>query len=281
MNEALTIRNIQPVLSGKILVPTITRYNRLESRPRSDNFTRALRAEVRDALWMLCKQWQMAEFAGDDAGSPVSAKIHVRGQQIAKYQPLGQPAQDFDIATPLETTVERRPIAFTAGEVPLALDLRLQMGRRWLQMLPASASAAFRGHYQILLPDPTSKEDAPICAHVSAMQQFRAVAGRALDGGALYLHLKERETNLASDGVLGLSAGDKSAADAAGPVFVAWFDTLYSQRPKDEGDAWQPERLEYAFACAAADGQGNEKVLAADEYFQGRLDWYNFEWDKT
>ena len=119
-----------------------------------------------------------------------------------------------------------------------------------------------------------------ICAHVSALQQFRAVAGRAMDGGALYLHLKEQDTNLASDDVAGLSAGDKSAADTAGPLFVAWFDKLYSQRPKGEGDAWQPERLEYAFACATADGNGNEKVLAADEYFHGRLDWYNFDWDQ-
>ena len=43
MNEALTIRNIEPVLSGKVVLPTVTRYNRLESRPRTDNFTRALR----------------------------------------------------------------------------------------------------------------------------------------------------------------------------------------------------------------------------------------------
>ena len=93
MSEALVIRNLAPVLAGKTLLPTITRYNRLESRPRTDNFTRALRAEVRDALWMLCKQWQMGEFAGDDAGSPVDAKLHVDGQQIAKYQPLGDAAQ--------------------------------------------------------------------------------------------------------------------------------------------------------------------------------------------
>lgn len=281
MNEALTIRNITPVLTGQVLVPTITRYNRLESRPRTDNFARALRAEVRDALWMLCKQWQMGEFAGDDAGTPVSAKIHVEGQQLAKYQPLGQPTQEFDRATPLETTVERRPIAFHAGKIPLALDLRLQMGRRWLKMIPASARAAFQLHYKIDLPDPTKKDDAPICAHAPAMQQFKAVAGRAMDGGKLYLHLREQAANLASDDIVGLSPGDASAADVAGPIFVAWFDKLYSQRTKEEGDAWQPERLEYAFACAAADGAGNEKVLTADEYFQGHLDWYNFDWDKS
>ena len=30
-------------------------------------------AEVRDALWMLTRQWQMGEFEGDDAGSPIEA----------------------------------------------------------------------------------------------------------------------------------------------------------------------------------------------------------------
>jgi len=46
-----------------------------------------LRAEVRDALWMLCKQWQMGEFLGDDAGSPIYAKMHVKRESITKYQP--------------------------------------------------------------------------------------------------------------------------------------------------------------------------------------------------
>ena len=42
---------------------SVTIWNRLEGRPRSVDFTRALRAEVRDALWMLTRQWQMGEFA--------------------------------------------------------------------------------------------------------------------------------------------------------------------------------------------------------------------------
>src|SRR5687767_10110236 len=58
INEALTAR----------LFPTVTLWNRLEGRPRTENFARALKAEVRDALWMLTKQWHMGEFFGDDAG---------------------------------------------------------------------------------------------------------------------------------------------------------------------------------------------------------------------
>ena len=51
---------------------------------------------------------------------------------------------------------------------------------------------------------------------------------------------------------------------------------------KEQGDAWQPERLEYQFACPQPpDGEGKEKVLAAEEYYHEHLDWYNFDWDKS
>jgi hypothetical protein len=281
MSDPLIIRNLPEVLSGKVLFPTLTRYNRLESRPRTDNFSRALRAEVRDALWMLCKQWQMGEFAGDDAGSPVFAKLHAEGRQLSRYRPQGGAAQPFDNKAPLEATVERRAIPFMAGAQLLSLDLRLQMGRRWLKMIPASAGDAFKLSYSISQPDPATRADVGICAHAEAWQQFKAVAGRAMDGAKLYFHLKENLANLASDGVAGLSAGDKSAADDAGPRYVAWFEKLYFVPREEQGDAWQPERLEYQFACAAPDGQGGEKVLAAEEYYHEHLDWYNFDWDKS
>jgi hypothetical protein len=281
VNAPLVIRNLSSVLSGQTLLPTFTRYNRLESRPRTDNFSRALRAEIRDALWMLCKQWQMGEFLGDDAGTPVSAKVHIEGQQIAKYKPDDNDTQTFDLETPLEGTVERRPIPFQAGKLLLALDLRLQMGRRWLKMIPPDAADQFKKAYPIVPPDPTNKNDVLICAHTEAWQQFQAVAGRAMNGAALYVHLKENPANLASDGVAGLTSPQKTAADDAGPLFVEWFEKLYLTPKQGEGDAWLPERLEYQFACGVPDGAGGEKVLTAEEYYHERIDWFSFDWDKS
>src|SRR5439155_11664780 len=53
MNKYVVAQNIENILSGKIRVPTIVMWNRLEGRPRRPDFTRALKAEVRDPLWML------------------------------------------------------------------------------------------------------------------------------------------------------------------------------------------------------------------------------------
>ena len=72
MPSALPVADIKGALLQRT-IPTITTWNRLEGRPRSQSFECALQAEVRDALWMLTKQWQMGEFRGDDAGSPVFA----------------------------------------------------------------------------------------------------------------------------------------------------------------------------------------------------------------
>src|SRR5688572_11301010 len=90
--------------------PTVTYWNRLEGRPRKDDFDRALKAEVRDALWMLTKQWQLGEFQGDDAGWPVFAKIHMHTSELTKYKPATGGVLPFDQDTPLEATVEQRPV---------------------------------------------------------------------------------------------------------------------------------------------------------------------------
>ena len=56
------------------------------------------------------------------------------------------------------------------------------------------------------------------------------------------------------------------------------FERLYYQ--PDGPTAWLPARLEYQFAVSAPVPLG-EKVLLAEEYFQGHLDWYNFDVDPS
>ena len=73
MAEMHVVTNLETALLAR-LHPAITRWNRLVGRPRRHDFDRALHAEVRDALWMLSRQWQLGEFVGDDAGSPVLAR---------------------------------------------------------------------------------------------------------------------------------------------------------------------------------------------------------------
>ena len=88
--EKYLVADIQEAL-GRQLFPTIIAWNRLEGRPRRHDFSRALRAEVRDPLWMLTKQWQVGEFQGEDAGSPIFAKLRMRTSSVtlSKLPPNG------------------------------------------------------------------------------------------------------------------------------------------------------------------------------------------------
>ncbi len=275
----LIIANLSEVIATKRL-PGITFWNRLEGRPRADDFDRALRAEVRDALWMLTRQWQVGEFQGDDAGSPVFSKVRLETTKFSKYQSANGPVEEFDEGIPLEHRVEQMPIPLVQKGYEVSLDIRLVAGRHWLKMITPLAAGApneFIENYPIHAPDPLLVNNALACAHPEAWSNFAAavVGNRRMDGVKLYLHISEGSN--AADGISTL-AGQEAAANELGEKFVKWFDKLFYQPTKSS--AWLPDRLEYQFSISAPQKQA-EKVLVAEEYFQGHLDWYNLDIDQS
>jgi len=283
MPSARRVGNVRAAIDARQF-PSITIWNRLEARPRTTAFDRALRAEVRDALWMLTKQWQMGEFRGSDAGSPVFAKLQVDTTALTKYRPAGLAVQPFETDIPLETKVEQRAVALAAAGRPIGLDLRLVLGRQWLAMISGIGDyrQAFIEAYQITVPDPASAVDADQCAQPEVWQLFAAVAGRAMDGGALYTYLAADPAHHAYDGVAGIAGTDHAALDAQAGLFVSWFRRLLHQ-PAAQDDAWVPPQLEYQFAASAPlpspDAGGQEKTYVASGYYTGRLDWYSVDLD--
>jgi hypothetical protein len=281
MPSARPVGNIEHAMAER-LFPSVATWNRLEARPRTVTFDRALRAEVRDPLWMLTKQWQMGEFRGSDAGSPVFAKLQIDTTRLTKYRPDDLATQPFEYDMPLEAKVERRAIPLTTGGRAACLDLRLDMGRQWLAMISGIGAYrhAFLTAYPITAPDPADAQDADRCAQPEVWQLFAAVAGRAMDGGALYSYLIADPAHHAFDGIAAVAAADHAAIDTKAAAFVAWFERLLLQ-PTAGDDAWVPPRLEYQFAASAPlpSPVGTEKVYVATEYYQGKLDWYSVDVD--
>ena len=283
----------------------ITLWNRIEGRPHTENFDRAMKAEVRDPLWMLSKQWQMGEFQGEDAGSAILSKVHIKTTALTKYQ-SGEntisnptPTVPFDDNTPLEVQVEHQEIPFVAAGREMSLDLRLLMGRHWLKLIKRETPTlrtVFVQKYAFSLPKPDNKKDHTKCAHLDVWQTFAAVSNvldetdpsapefridsrlrNCMDGYKLYQYLKQDSSHHAYDGLSGtISDIDKDALDLLAPKFISWFEQLYYQPTNAENPSWKPSYLEYQFNCAAPNGE-NEKVLVADEYYHGHLDWYNLD----
>ena len=288
MAIAGTVYGIGEKLKARSM-PAVTRWNRLEGRPRTHDFGRALKAEVRDALWMLTKQWQLGEFRGDDAGSPVLARICTSAMQFDRFQPGSATVEPFSLAMPLETTVERRPIRWQGTGSKLSLDLRLALGRRWRKMLAKAAAAAtpalerlgadywpaYLQEYIVDAPNSAVDADAAICAHADVWQQVGAAAGRAMDGYALLEHIDQGGT--AADNIVGAGV-DAAKLAALAQRLREWLATLVEQPTDPARDAWQAARFEYRFACAAPDGLAGFHAVA-DEYYTGHLDWYSLDRD--
>ena len=272
--------NLKAITKAKTFPMTFA-WSRLEGRPRTNNFDRALKAEVRDALWMISRQWQLGEFEGDDAGSAVTAKLSTSTIELDKYQADGQAVQPFNKSIPFEAQVEQRPLPFETFGQEISLDLRVVMGRRWFHLLKdkgqlAATKKFFLDHYGIKKPDPGKEEDAYICAHPETWQQFSAMAGRMVDGWKLYSDLKKNVTphyyNLPDFPV----AGPHTLFDDLEKNFIAWFEDLFYQPSDPVNDAWQENQLEYQFNISATGATG-EKVMHAEEYYHGHLDWYNVD----
>lgn len=258
--------------------PAVVTWNRLEARPRREDFDRSLKAEVRDPLWMLCRQWQFGEFLGEDGGSAVKAKVQIDSTRINRFAVRGGPSVGYDDTLPLEAEVEREP-------VPLDLATRIQVGRHWIKLLAGRTTGDHRGLYlgEYGFQDPT---DAEALAHVRSdqrgWQMLEVVKGRVVDGAKLLAAIDDGRHDTFVDGS-GMSATDKTEAKVAAQLLVEWFARVYSQPEVPEEDAWAPSYLEYQFACSAqADSTGEtQSVLVAEGYHHGHLDWYSFDIDEV
>ena len=90
---------------------SITFWTRLEPHSRLDDIDVGLQAQTHDPLWLLARQWQTGEFQGEDAGTPVLAKLRLERSPLARFRPgpTGKP-QPYRTDVPLETLVEREPV---------------------------------------------------------------------------------------------------------------------------------------------------------------------------
>src|SRR6185369_4797007 len=102
-----------------ILEPSITTWNRLEPQPRGGSVKASLRAEVRDPLWFLARQWQFGEYQGEDAASAAFVDISWRTNQLRSWG-AGATSATLDPGQPLERQALAEPFSLdTATSVEL------------------------------------------------------------------------------------------------------------------------------------------------------------------
>jgi hypothetical protein len=248
------------ILNAMFRDPAITAYNRLESRPRSVDFTRSLRAEVRDALWFLTRQWQLGEFHAEDAASPIDARLATRLAPFERVSYAGGAPQPIDETVPLEVAVEREAFPWT-------LPARIEAGQLFLRHVPPAVRAAVAAAARTAFP---LSQAADWHREPDALVLYRIAAARGFDGGELLT--RHAAGTLATD--MGATPADvEPAADAV----AAWRRRVFGDPQPAPPRAWVPERLAYDVRIATSTTSGEQAVLSAPRYVEGRLDWYAFD----
>ncbi len=261
----------------------LTFWNRLDSRTRDKEFDRSLKAELRDGLWMLARQWQIGELEAEDTGSPVFARLHWDFSRLDRLALADNPAQPISDEMPLEAEVER-------VQAQPDISLQIEMGRHFVRMLrqqlPAANRDAIIASFRavaalkfIPIADQTPNDrynNANLLSNRPLQQMVdAAILSGAIDGWALYRAIK------AGHSASSFLNAPNAAVDAIGQQFFDWFNRRYSQPVDTSQGAWSPQRMEYRFATSAPQPAAPPAILHADEYFHGRLDWYNFDYAKT
>lgn len=243
-------------------------WKKIQSEPSGDDIGEALRCEVRDALWLLARQWQLGEFKAEDAGMAAFANVTAHSSPLQRFASAGQLAQAISIDTPLNAAVERIAPAFD-------LNWRIETGRKWRSMLQKAGKAAawesFRQNpllqFKSTLPafEPEN-EEILAAGHEPYAQMLAACAGgRAIDGRRLFENLGKQK---ASD----FLASPDAVVDELGKKWVAWVrDQLLPSQT-----CWDAERLEYRFESAAAVPNNGSLCLDTPEYNGQSLGWPDF-----
>ncbi|MEM7341411.1 MAG: hypothetical protein AAF467_22345 [Actinomycetota bacterium] len=248
---------------------------RLEGSNVDPEMTEGLSARIADPLWMLTRQWQVGEFHGEDAASPVLMTAEVEDIPITSVMAGKDTVVSTTALASLEAVVEAEPVR--SG--PAALRWRLEAGEALVTELrrqgyTAAADTLVRAFQPdrsvITAIDELRPLDPVGCA------RLRMLAVRTIDGRRLYDAVQTAEGS--ADDVPELASLSSDETDLI-DAWVAGEDSLFTDSSFGT-EAWIDDRLEYRFAVTAGNDTHADRdsvLLRAEEYPGGTLDWYHFD----
>jgi hypothetical protein len=248
---------------------SITYWNRLEPRPRSTNIAPALSARIRDPLWMLTRQWQFGEFQGEDAAAPAYVQVGATDGRLLGWLKEEQSFEPVPYGSPLEPMIVREDFSPD-------LASRVEIGQLFEKLLADAGvpelAPDFRRAYAV-----TPLTDAEFASSPDRESaRFRqVVAGRVVDGLALYRAAQDGAPGLPSEPAIELSKRD-AVRDALRQL-DEWIRETWGGFSRDDPAGWKPDRLEYQVALIAAGPTNQPVVIAAQPGTSGEFNWEALE----
>jgi len=254
---------------------SITCWTRLEADIENSTIQTGLQAHIHDPLWLVARQWQLGEFQGEDAGSPINAKLQTHQARLSRLQTgalssTTDNTQAYDPNIPLEAIVERERV-YPLDQQQHNLRIMVETGLHFLCLLRENNLTHYCDGLIDTFPIQTNQDQQSVSDDVSYQRFLHLSAQRCMDGFAFY----QSVTQQGAAQLPPVDLADQPAFDAVFFQWRQWYENLYCQ-PNSINDAWIAERNEYQFSVAANTPTG-ERVLNAPEYEHGELDWFIFD----
>jgi len=278
--------------SGAPTTSSITSWTRLEPQCTGADMGVSSSARLFDPLWMLTRQWQMGEFQGEDAGTPIQARVRATTAMLTRrfsgevpQPPTAGPtpvaAAAYDPArTPLEVLVERRRMRAADASEARMVTFAVESGLHFLRMLELqSLSKSYRAPFLAKLALQPLPPPKAAFVDDATSRYLQSMVGRAPDGRQLAMLLRTiGAAQLVLDAVLNIATVDRSKVQQAATAWLAWYDSMCSEPASSTDDAWNPPRLEYALSVGTrfSANAGDDVTFSASEV-DGPIDWSSFD----
>lgn len=255
-------------------MPSITYWNRLEPRPRSQSLGHSLSAKIRDPLWFLARQWQFGEFQGEDAASPAYIQYSMSFSNIERWHSDSETSFDVKSSAPLESQVQRE--SFTP-DLSIAVELGQQLEEFLLTVIADSVEQTtvlneIKNKYSI-----ATVENSNVSSRDGETINFlRVFAGNTINGIDVLQDYTNSTPQLPDRIVLPESL--KVKVLAAIEELKKWTEETYGVLLNETDSlVWKPERLEYGLDVTATAPTGERIKLNAHPGINGEFDWYDFD----
>lgn len=245
-------------------MPSITTWNRLEPRSRSQDLRLGLEARVHDPLWMLTRQWQVGEFQGRDTGSPITTSVSTIVSPINRISVDGGAPRAYNVNAPIEVLVEQEavrpidPVIDMRQATEAGLYFMRILSRATTPEVTASLLPLYLERYQM----PSSVSDGQVLALI--------VSNRVINGIALHADLVAAGSSLPA--LPAIPTDQQSVLLKATRDWLTWYGALFSEPIAPV--AWSADRMEYSFAMGVAGDAGS---YSAQEFDGGAVDWFTFD----
>jgi hypothetical protein len=241
-------------------------YTRLEPQTLAGDPAEGLAAAVYDPLWLLGRQWQLGELAGEDAGTPLTVELLGTATPLRVFAPGDWTADEPAAWRPLPADVPLEEL--TEAEPPLS-----PTGLRAVAMAGSALCAALRDDGLIAAAEAVVAR-CPLAAPKTIDTAYAGVAA-LLASRVADAALVAAELEAAADLPEWLSAvvppSSRARALALTQTWLQWYRRSVAPPAATEA-SWVGHRLEHRFRVS--DG---EVVLAAPEHGGDEVGWHTFD----